>query len=77
MYILKVLLCLEIVEKGLEISKDFGPVVRAWLGHKLLIFLTEPDDVEIILNSQVHLDKSTEYRFFKPWLGEGLLISSG
>ncbi|XP_077287523.1 cytochrome P450 4g15-like isoform X2 [Arctopsyche grandis] len=66
-----------IVEKALEIGKNFGPVIRAWLGPKLLIFLTEPDDVEVILNSQIHIDKSTEYRFFKPWLGEGLLISSG
>ncbi|RZF45606.1 hypothetical protein LSTR_LSTR016954 [Laodelphax striatellus] len=31
----------------------------------------------MILGSSVHLDKSTEYRFFKPWLGNGLLISSG
>uniref|UniRef100_A0A1B0DNF4 Uncharacterized protein n=1 Tax=Phlebotomus papatasi TaxID=29031 RepID=A0A1B0DNF4_PHLPP len=33
--------------------------------------------MEIILNSNVHLQKSDEYRYFKPWLGDGLLISSG
>lgn len=29
------------------------------------------------MNSHVHLKKSDEYRFFKPWLGDGLLISHG
>lgn len=48
-----------------------------WLGPKLIVFLFDPRDVEIILSSQVHLDKATEYRFFKPWLGDGLLISTG
>ncbi|XP_049865564.1 cytochrome P450 4g15-like [Pectinophora gossypiella] len=61
----------------LEYSKQFGNVVRVWLGSKLIIFLTEPDDAEVILNSQIHIDKSTEYKFFEPWLGEGLLISTG
>ncbi|CAG2059383.1 unnamed protein product [Timema podura] len=31
----------------------------------------------MILSSSVYINKSTEYKFFKPWLGEGLLISSG
>jgi hypothetical protein len=41
------------------------------------VFLADPRDIELILSSQVYLDKSPEYRFFKPWLGNGLLISSG
>lgn len=48
-----------------------------WAGTKLLIFLVDPRDVEIILSSNVHIDKASEYRFFKPWLGDGLLISTG
>ncbi|XP_015114495.1 cytochrome P450 4g15 [Diachasma alloeum] len=55
----------------------YGRVIRAFLGTKLVVFLIDPRDVEIILGSHVHLDKSEEYRFFKPWLGEGLLISTG
>ncbi|XP_039278583.1 LOW QUALITY PROTEIN: cytochrome P450 4g15-like [Nilaparvata lugens] len=54
-----------------------GGVVKMWVGPRLLVFLFDPRDVELILGSSVHLDKSTEYRFFKPWLGNGLLISSG
>jgi cytochrome P450 family 4 len=33
--------------------------------------------LQLILGSTVHIDKSPEYRFFKPWLGNGLLISTG
>lgn len=62
---------------ALGFAEEFGSVIRLWLGTNLVIFLTEPDDVEVILNSNVHIEKSSEYRFFKPWLGEGLLISSG
>lgn len=62
---------------GLKYGEQYGNVVRGWLGSKLIVFLTDADDVEVILNSHVHIDKASEYRFFKPWLGEGLLISSG
>lgn len=68
---------LEILEFAIQLSKMYGNITRGWIGNKLVIFLTHPADVEIILNSHVYLDKSEEYRFFKPWLGEGLLISSG
>jgi cytochrome P450 family 4 len=55
----------------------YGKVIKIWVGPKLLIFLVDPRDVEIILSSHVHIDKASEYRFFKPWLGDGLLISTG
>lgn len=67
----------EIMELAIRLSKQFGNVARIWLANKLVVFLTHPADIEIILNSQVHLEKSDEYRFFKPWLGDGLLISKG
>ncbi|XP_015434699.1 PREDICTED: cytochrome P450 4g15-like [Dufourea novaeangliae] len=65
-----------VLEKLLEYDV-FGPVARAFLGNKLVIFMYHPRDVEIILSSTVHIDKSSEYRYFKPWLGNGLLISTG
>ncbi|ETN67528.1 cytochrome P450 4g15 [Anopheles darlingi] len=67
----------QIMERAMELSYVYGTVARGWIGYHLVVFLTEPADVEIILNSYVHLEKSSEYRFFKPWLGDGLLISSG
>ncbi|XP_011138410.1 cytochrome P450 4g15 [Harpegnathos saltator] len=58
-------------------SFEFDQIIKLWLGPKLIVFLMDPRDVEIILSSYIYLDKSTEYRFFKPWLGNGLLISTG
>lgn len=63
--------------KGLEIANSYGNVVRSWIGSRLLVALTDPQDVELILGSHVHIDKSEEYKFFQPWLGNGLLISTG
>lgn len=67
----------EIFDRAYEYQKQYGRVVRGWVGPKLVVFLSDPRDAEVILNSQVHIDKSVEYKFFKPWLGDGLLISSG
>ncbi|XP_017888706.1 cytochrome P450 4g15 [Ceratina calcarata] len=58
-------------------SFEFNEVIKLWIGPKLIVFLVDPRDVEVILSSHVYIDKSAEYRFFKPWLGDGLLISSG
>lgn len=53
-------------------------MIKVWVGPKLMVFLVDPRDVEIILSSHVHIDKSDEYRFFRPWFGKsGLLISTG
>lgn len=61
----------------LAVDWEDKPCVKVWVGPRLLVFLKDPRDVEIILSSHVHIDKSPEYRFFKPWLGNGLLISTG
>jgi len=64
-------------KRAMKLSRMFGRIVRGWVGWKLLVVIWNPEDVEVILNSQIHIDKSDEYRFFKPWLGNGLLISTG
>ncbi|KAK0087453.1 hypothetical protein PV325_000952 [Microctonus aethiopoides] len=58
-------------------SFEYDQVIRLWIGPKLVVFLVDPRDVEVILSSHVYIDKSAEYRFFQPWLGNGLLISTG
>lgn len=58
-------------------SASFEKVAKLWIGPKLVVLLYDPRDVEQILSSQVYIDKSNEYSFFKPWLGDGLLISTG
>lgn len=67
----------EMFKRIYSISFEFGGVVKVWFGPTLGVFLTDPRDVELILGSHVHIDKSQEYSFFKPWFGNGLLISTG
>jgi len=67
----------EILSRGNVYLNKYGETMRAWMGHVLLVFLTNPDDIEIILSSNNHLQKAEEYRYFKPWFGDGLLISNG
>nr|XP_050848131.1 cytochrome P450 4g15 [Vespula vulgaris] len=66
-----------IFSKAMKYSEEYKTVAKFWIGPKLLVFLIDPRDVEIILSSHVYIDKSSEYKFFQPWLGNGLLISSG
>ncbi|CAG2066000.1 unnamed protein product, partial [Timema podura] len=69
----------EIFIKSLKISKpyDHHGIVRLWVGPRLVVCCNNPDDVEAILGSSVHIDKPAEYGFFKRWFGNGLLISTG
>lgn len=66
-----------IFETLMKFSRQYENVVKMWVGPRLFVFLTHPADVELILSSHDHIDKSPEYRFFQPWLGNGLLISTG
>lgn len=67
----------EIVKIAFGYRAKYGHVGRLWAGHKLIVFLGDAEDIEQVLNSHVHIQKAAEYQFFKPWLGDGLLISSG
>lgn len=67
----------EILSVGLGYLNKYGETMKAWLGNVLLVFLTNPNDIELILSGHQHLTKAEEYRYFKPWFGDGLLISNG
>uniref|UniRef100_A0A182PZ11 Uncharacterized protein n=1 Tax=Anopheles epiroticus TaxID=199890 RepID=A0A182PZ11_9DIPT len=56
---------------------QYGKCLRVWLGTQLIVLVTDPKDIEILLSSPKYIEKSSEYDFVRPWLGDGLLISSG
>ncbi|XP_055371265.1 cytochrome P450 4g15 [Condylostylus longicornis] len=60
-----------------QLAYEIPNLAKMWIGPKLFIFLYNPEDIELVLSSQTHIDKATDYQFFKPWLGDGLLISTG
>ncbi|ROT63647.1 Cytochrome P450 4C1 [Penaeus vannamei] len=56
---------------------DLGNVARFWVGSKPYCIVSSARAVETILSSSKHIDKSWDYTLFRPWLGEGLVTSSG
>jgi len=51
-----------IMEKAIEYHSIYGNVMGAYLGTKAIVFLVDPQDVEIILSSSVHIDKAEDYQ---------------
>lgn len=50
---------------------------RIWIGPVAEVRVSKAEYVEQVLCSTKHIEKSYLYKFIKPWLGDGLLISKG
>nr|CAD7203649.1 unnamed protein product [Timema douglasi] len=59
----------------LDVSKTYSPTFRLWMGPKLLIFFTEPDDFEVILNHPNVISRSFSYKITEKFFGQGLFNS--
>ncbi|KAM3864770.1 cytochrome P450 4V8 [Diretmus argenteus] len=53
------------------------PLLKLWVGPVPFLILFHAETVETILNNSVHMDKASVYDFLHPWLGTGLLTSTG
>ncbi|XP_053712540.1 cytochrome P450 4V2 [Synchiropus splendidus] len=53
------------------------PLFKLWLGPLPFVILYHAETVEPILSTSTHLDKAYVYNFLHPWLGAGLLTSTG
>ncbi|XP_062555240.1 cytochrome P450 4d2-like isoform X1 [Armigeres subalbatus] len=58
-------------------NQEYGKFYRLWIGPDLIFPITDVKLVEAILSSQKLLEKSVQYDFLRPWLGNGLLTSDG
>jgi len=67
----------EFFQKLIKWAYKFGDIYLIWVGLRPFIFLYRVEAVQPLLNSSVHIDKSLEYQYLKPWLGTGLLTSGG
>ncbi|XP_073831826.1 cytochrome P450 4g1-like [Musca autumnalis] len=67
----------EIMAIALKYMDTPTAVMRAILGPIMVITLWNPLDIEVVLSSSIHLEKPQEYNYFRPWFGNGLLISKG
>uniref|UniRef100_A0A8C1U2C9 aromatase n=1 Tax=Cyprinus carpio TaxID=7962 RepID=A0A8C1U2C9_CYPCA len=53
------------------------PLAKVWVGPVPFLILYHAENIEVVLSNSRHLDKSYSYRFLHPWLGTGLLTSTG
>lgn len=62
-----------------QMANELGPIYQFTLepfDHSTMV-ISDPKMVEQILTSNKLIDKTVDYDLMKPWLGTGLLISSG
>ncbi|KAI5651467.1 cytochrome p450 domain-containing protein [Phthorimaea operculella] len=64
-----------------KISRDFGKqygdrYLLKIVGRRIL-HIFNPNDVEVVLSHTKNISKSKPYSFLQPWLGTGLLLSTG
>ncbi|KAI9563477.1 hypothetical protein GHT06_010940 [Daphnia sinensis] len=57
--------------------RDYGEIYCVYMGPICCVSISSPELLESVLKSQKMLDKGETYKFFSPWLGDGLLLSTG
>ncbi|XP_040068017.2 cytochrome P450 4c3 [Ixodes scapularis] len=53
------------------------PFFRTYMGDAPYVIIHKAEAAEAVLNNSTMVNKSAEYRLLNPWLGTGLLTSSG
>ncbi|XP_029347825.1 cytochrome P450 4C1-like [Acyrthosiphon pisum] len=61
----------------LEWHSKFGDTYQLWIGLRPFIAMADADHIQEILKSSVHIDKNLEYELLLPFIGTGLVTSSG
>ncbi|EEZ99364.1 cytochrome P450 4g15 [Tribolium castaneum] len=67
----------EIFNNFMAATAPYPSPVRLWVGPKLVLFVKDPNQLQLILQSSKITTKSFLYRFLEPFLGKGLFTSSG
>nr|AVL92870.1 CYP450 [Locusta migratoria] len=60
-----------------SMAEQYWPIFRTWFGHIPEVHLMKAEYVEKIMTSSEQITKSDIYTFLHPWLGDGLLTSTG
>ncbi|XP_025410334.1 cytochrome P450 4V2-like [Sipha flava] len=61
----------------MEIFKNNGPIVHMNIAGRSYVLLNDPDDIKVLLSSAQYINKGPEYDMLRPWLNDGLLLSTG
>jgi cytochrome P450 family 4 len=60
-----------------KLLRQYYPLYKEWTLNYGGVNMIYPDDVELVLSSSKHNEKSMVYNFLHSWLGTGLLTSTG
>ncbi|XP_035706447.1 cytochrome P450 4C1 isoform X2 [Folsomia candida] len=66
-----------VVKALTKFRDEHGSRVVMWLGLNPYLIISNGNDIEKVLSSQQHIEKSWDYDLLVPWLGRGLLTSTG
>ncbi|XP_011701315.1 PREDICTED: cytochrome P450 4C1-like [Wasmannia auropunctata] len=58
-------------------TKQYCPILKIWVFFKPIVSIFHPDDLETILSSTKHIEKTVFYHTLQPWLGTSILTSEG
>lgn len=65
----------DILRKIMELLNSYPSPFRVWLGHRLFIVVSSPEELKPIFLSQKTIEKEDLYKFIRPWLGTGLFTA--
>ncbi|KAM9313677.1 cytochrome P450 4V8 [Pholidichthys leucotaenia] len=54
-----------------------APLFKIWVGPVPFVVLYRAETVETVITNSIHMEKAFAYSFLHPWLGTGLLTSTG
>ncbi|XP_047435475.1 cytochrome P450 4V2 isoform X2 [Mugil cephalus] len=54
-----------------------APLLKIWVGPVPFVVLFHAETVEPVMTNPIHMEKAYVYNFLHPWLGTGLLTSTG
>ncbi|KAL6418341.1 hypothetical protein ACFW04_012209 [Cataglyphis niger] len=66
----------EIWKLFISLFDKYYPIFKVWSCFIYCVCIRHPDDMEIILSSNKHIEKGYVYKLLHPWLGTGLLTST-
>ncbi|VDO56049.1 unnamed protein product [Haemonchus placei] len=70
-------LAMQLRDWGLYYADQGHGLVRIWLATRPLVICIRPETAKLILERMDTITKGEEYDILTPWLGTGLLISTG
>ncbi|KAI4474859.1 hypothetical protein M0804_014636 [Polistes exclamans] len=67
----------DLTSKIIKTFANYSSPLLLWVGPKLIVFLDDPENIEIILTSSNGYKKNFLYKFLNVILGNGLIAAPG